>query len=738
MLLLAVLAPLVIRDVVTIGSVGRGGRIPFPTDLVAAEVASGSFVAPIAGSKIGEQTWTAKAANAEGWFEGLRGYSYATVDWPQAGIAILHATGHGMVYVNGEPRMGDPYGFGYGRLPIQMKKGKNEFLFANGRGRLNAELFPVSKSAAWNPADVTTPDMIADGVSREYLVGLIALNQESGTARDLTWEVSLSGKSIATGNVEPLCPLEARKIPIKFKFGVSSGEKSDFEFTLLKGGSKLDSTLIAIRHRTPHQTRKNTFISDIDGSVQYYGVVPPTDLKATAMVLTVHGASVEGIGQAEAYSPKPWCWIVAPTNRRPYGFDWEEWGRMDAMEVVEDAVKRFKIDRSRIGLTGHSMGGHGTWHLGAHFPQVFNAIAPSAGWRSFFTYGGKPKETGDALVDLVNRASNPSFTDLLFENYRNKPIYILHGDADDNVPVSEARGMRDDLAKLGINVGYFEQPGAGHWWDGDKSPGADCVDWPPIFDMFESAKNERPYSWSFTTVNPAISAGPIGFEILEQRKRLLPSKITVRGNQISADNVLSMNCPAGFTFIGAGDAPKSSIVSIQRGPIKEVMRNNMVFVYGSKGNPEENAWMLAKARYDAEQFWYRGNGGVRVVSDVEAQKAKTKGTWVLYGNSKMNGLWSKKAPIKVDSNRLTNLDKSFDGSFGSIFWFDDKGRSIVCIGGTDLAAMRATERLPLFVSGVGYPDWVVFKPSVVTEGYPGVLGAGYWGTGSNSGEISWR
>lgn len=32
----------------------------------------------------------------------------------------------------------------------------------------------------------------------------------------------------------------------------------------------------------------------------------------------------------------PYC---CPTNRRPYGFDWEDWGRMDALEVLEVAQK---------------------------------------------------------------------------------------------------------------------------------------------------------------------------------------------------------------------------------------------------------------------------------------------------------------------------------------------------------------------------------------------------------------
>src|SRR5262249_20669101 len=36
------------------------------------------------------------------------------------------------------------------------------------------------------------------------------------------------------------------------------------------------------------------------------------------------------------------------------------------------------------------------------------------------------------------------------------------------------------------------------------------------------------------------------------------------------------------------------------GPFKDAFRNRMLFVYGTGGTKEENAWALARARYDAE------------------------------------------------------------------------------------------------------------------------------------------
>src|SRR5262249_677740 len=143
--------------------------------------------------------------------------------------------------------------------------------------------------------------------------------------------------------------------------------------------------------RRPDQLQARTFRSGIDGSVQYYAVVPAktgageSQGAKPGLVLTLHGAAVEATGQAACYQARPWAHIVAPPNRRPYGFDWEDWGRLDALEVLEQARKDLGTDPRRTWLTGHSMGGHGTWYLGVTYPDRFAAIAPSAGWISMWS-----------------------------------------------------------------------------------------------------------------------------------------------------------------------------------------------------------------------------------------------------------------------------------------------------------------------------------------------------------------
>ena len=49
------------------------------------------------------------------------------------------------------------------------------------------------------------------------------------------------------------------------------------------------------------------------------------------------------------------------------------------MALIDAICKEKAIDRSRIALTGHSMGGTGTWDLALAYPDVFSRIAPMSG-----------------------------------------------------------------------------------------------------------------------------------------------------------------------------------------------------------------------------------------------------------------------------------------------------------------------------------------------------------------------
>jgi len=506
----------------------------------------------------------------------------------------------------------------------------------------------------------------------------------------------------------------------------------------------------------------------------------------------LHGASVEAIGQADAYAPKNWGVLVAPTNRRPYGFDWEEWGRMDALEVLELAMQRFQPDPDRVYLTGHSMGGHGTWNMGANFPDRFAAIGPSAGWISFWSYAGSRRvEEPDAIERMLLRGMANADTLGLSTNYAQLGVYILHGDADDNVPVSEARKMREHLQGFHHDLDWHEQPGAGHWWGNSDEPGAACVDWPPMFDFF--ARHRRPGNAEvrrvdFTTINPGVSASDRWVTIAQQQHASQASRVELQFDPLKrrftgrTENVatLGLSFPAqpqsselilqldgqsrtnataaGQTNIWlhhasagweTGSRPSPGDKGPWRsGPFKEAFQHRLIFVHGTRGTLEENAWAIGKARYDAEQFQYRGNGSIDIVADTEFQLSKfADRSVVLYGNRDSNSAWLTLlagSPVQVSRDELTAGERRYrQAGLACVFVQprrDSDVASVAVVSGTGLTGLRLTNRLPYFTSGTGFPDCLVLSPAILEEGTEGILAAGFFGNdwSVDRGEFAFR
>ena len=69
--------------------------------------------------------------------------------------------------------------------------------------------------------------------------------------------------------------------------------------------------------------------------------------------------------------------IVAPDS---LGGGWETAENDRAVTQLLDAVvANYSVDPARVVVTGFSMGGRGTWHFGAKYPQRFSAAIPMAG-----------------------------------------------------------------------------------------------------------------------------------------------------------------------------------------------------------------------------------------------------------------------------------------------------------------------------------------------------------------------
>lgn len=781
---LAAQEPIELRDALVIPSVGRYGRSAVVVDYLEAERLAGTWKAPVAGDTVrlaGGRTraWKAIKAADDGWINdrALRGgYAYMSVESGERRVMILEASGHSMVYVNGEPRAGDPYRTGWTRLPVLLAAGTNGLLFHCGRGGVRARLVAPAREIYLSAHDATLPHLVV-GEKADPWGAVMLINASTETVDGISVD--------AAGTDTPLAaipPLSIRKIA--FRIGGGAAEEPgtrEVALKLKRKGKALHEISINLGAVNPGQSRRRTFVSNIDGSVQYYAVRPARPLKGRtdppALFLTLHGAGVEATGQANSYAAKSWGHIVAATNRRPYGFDWEDWGRLDAMEVLEHAQKELKTDPRRTYLTGHSMGGHGVWHLGVTFPDRFAAIGPSAGWGSFWSYGGKRRTEGSSAVEaLLSRATSPSDTLALLRNTRHYGVYILHGANDDNVPVRQARTLKKSLEGFHRDFVYHEQPGAGHWWDDSDEPGTGCVDWAPMFDFFSRRtvpSNESVRDIEFLTANPGVSAWSYWLGIEAQIRPLQVSSVTIRcdpGKRRfvgTTDNVsrlaldpvpLTPDAPVTVQLdeqkiesiawakriwlsLDEGEwsvmeRPAASLKGPHRnGPFKEAFRNRVLLVYGTRGSKEENEWAFAKARYDAETFWYRGNARVQTISDTAFDpEAEPDRNVVLYGNAETNAAWKAllgESPVQVDAGRITIGKRELPGEDLACLLIRPRpgsDRALVgAVGGSGAAGMRLTTRLPYFVSGVGYPDCIVIGPEMLKQGNSGVRFAGFFG-----------
>ena len=110
-----------------------------------------------------------------------------------------------------------------------------------------------------------------------------------------------------------------------------------------------------------------------------------------------------------------------------------------ALELLDDTLKKYSCDKSRIYTMGISMGAFAVWDTLARHGERFAAAFACCG------------------------AGDPSKAELL----RDIPIWASHGELDDEVPVSGTRNMAAAIqAAGGEKIHYTEYPGVNHWsWD---------------------------------------------------------------------------------------------------------------------------------------------------------------------------------------------------------------------------------------------------------------------------------
>lgn len=162
--------------------------------------------------------------------------------------------------------------------------------------------------------------------------------------------------------------------------------------------------------------------------------------KRWPLILFLHGSGEQGddINLVKMHGPpmlidkgKEFPFIVV-SPQCPADLDY--WSNDVLIHLLDKVESQYRVDTTRVYLTGLSLGGEGTWSLAIAYPERFAAIAPVCG-------DGNP---------------------LRISRLKNVPVWAFHGAKDKVVPLSEEEEMVDALKACGGDVKFTVYPDLGH------------------------------------------------------------------------------------------------------------------------------------------------------------------------------------------------------------------------------------------------------------------------------------
>jgi len=258
---------------------------------------------------------------------------------------------------------------------------------------------------------------------------------------------AIDQRSHLAATLEDRLNADAALEPVARPTWATPDEFLDFADTL----ARLDSSLIdQLASGTPHAIATIHSLDDVpihsvvDHSMQPWAAyIPPSydPHKPAPLVVFLHGAS-----QSEAdIIASPWvrkeadatgAIVIAPYARGDSGY--ADPAPLEVYQSIDIAETAFSIDRKRVYLAGHSMGGFGVFVVGPLHPEL---------WAGFLCASG-------SLTDDNKQSAARALA--------GKRVYIVEGALDTAVPPSYPEWTVSWLRAAGVIAGYYEQPDGGH------------------------------------------------------------------------------------------------------------------------------------------------------------------------------------------------------------------------------------------------------------------------------------
>ncbi|CAG8478874.1 3104_t:CDS:10 [Ambispora leptoticha] len=584
-----------------------------------------------------------------------------------------------------------------------------------------------------------------------------------------------------------IAPSQQRNLKIYLKLADNNQSQNDISFQLKFGIMlenntyiTLNSNTITIISRKFGEPFKFTF-EDFDGTVQYAIAIPPLELITTGtcpLLLALHGAGVETEMSfwKNAIKRQTKAWVLLPSGRTPWGYDWHGPSRTNVFTSIE-SLKYLPFvniqDFSPIVLAGHSNGGQGTWHFLTHFPDSFIAAVPVAGFTKIQRYVPYYWNS-EAHIDPILQAASilessiaENNNDLYASNLTGIPILARTGSEDDNVPPIHSRSLVRLVNEHSHNnsaIKLLEDLGKGHWFD-DALSDAKIQ---PFFDKHLYQKNENEGGTNETEFYRQFSKG-----LFSQKKEFTLTLINPAGcgtkGGVKIEQLETPYRLARFTmFLDKPSDPNKLFdfrtTNISRFTVNKVNRQGNLklqkVLYSKKENGtweitnDNESWKKTQRHSDnygpAIQVLESPGPLLIIIGNQFKDKLSSiyykeyaeiitsgqvpNGNLVLLGGPDINyatkNLLDKRpSSVTFDTESFTIAKRKFyEKNTGILFLHPPiaKPHLALIIAGTDEVGFENAAKLFPKITGVPVPDWIIVGPEVKWKGVGGLLGAGFW------------
>jgi len=450
--------------------------------------------------------------------------------------------------------------------------------------------------------------------------------------------------------------------------------------------------------------------SKIDGSAQPYGLMVPKEYEFKPgdgiNTETKHRLDFWWHGRGENLSevnfianqqngsgiiPAPGAFILYPYGRYCNANKFA--GETDTFECLEHAKKNYRIDESRLVARGFSMGGAACWQYAVHFPTLWCANAPGAGF----------SETPDFLKVFQKESTEnaPWYEKKLWRMYDateyaanifNLPTVAYSGEIDSQKQAADI--MEKAMLKEGLKLTHIIGPKTGHSYEKDAKAEVN-----KLIDGFVSkGKPANPAEIKFTTYtlryNRCAWIEVMGLEkhwekatvegkkanglyelttngVSRLRITATEQEITIKidGKQVLAEK--NFTGKRTHEFHRAADTwalvfePSKATGKKPglQGPIDDGFMDSFVMVAPSG---DAGQWVKTEMKHAADHWRSQFRGDASVKKDSEITDADiASSNLILWGDPKSNSVLAKiaeKLPVKWTDSGITLGDKQYPAS----------------------------------------------------------------------------